>query len=124
MTREVLSRETLYPGWRILLKIFWKLEARGEIRGGRFVANFPGEQFALPEAVEALRALRRQSSEKNLITIISSADPLNLVGILTPGVKVSPFSSLAIAYENGNPLEIGELGQVLSRLQGKISIER
>ena len=99
MTREVLSRETLYPGWRILLKIFWKLEARGEIRGGRFVANLPGEQFALPEAVEALRALRRQSSEKNLITIISSADPLNLVGILTPGVKVELVQIKKLAYE-------------------------
>jgi ATP-dependent Lhr-like helicase len=122
VTREVLSRETLFPGWRFLLKIFWRMEARGEIRGGRFVANFPGEQFALPEAIDALRTLRRQSSEKATITIVSSADPLNLVGILTPGARISPFAGLAIAYENGAPLEIGELGQVLSRLQGKMSI--
>ena len=86
--------------------------------------EFSRRAVCIAGAVEDLRALRRQSFEKNPITIISSADPLNLVGILTPGVKVSPFSSLAIAYENGNPLEIGELGQVLSRLQGKISIER
>ena len=123
VTREVLSREALYPGWRFLLKIFWRMEARGEIRGGRFVANFPGEQFALPEAIDALRTLRRQSSEKNTITIVSSADPMNVVGILTPGGRISPLAGLAIAYENGEPLEIGELGEVLSRLQGKMKRE-
>jgi ATP-dependent Lhr-like helicase len=123
VTREVLLRETFFPGWRSLLKLFWKMEAQGEIRGGRFVAGFAGEQFALPEAIETLRALRRQPPEKNRITIVASADPLNLVGILTPGERVSPFSSQVIAYEHGIPLEIGELGQVLSRLQGKRSSE-
>ncbi|MFN8009554.1 MAG: hypothetical protein U0V70_21480 [Terriglobia bacterium] len=117
VTREVLSRETLYPGWRSLLALFWRMEARGEIRGGRFVSGLPGEQFALPEAVDSLRSLRRSKNDPHPLTIVSSADPLNLIGILTPGEKVSPFAGLAIAFDRGIPLEIGELGEVLSRLQ-------
>jgi ATP-dependent Lhr-like helicase len=118
--REVLSRETLYPGWRSLLKIYWRMEARGEIRGGRFVDGFPGEQFALPLAIDALRSLRRESVRTSAVTLVSSADPLNLVGIITPGSKISPFANLTIAYQDGVPVEIGELGEVLSRLQGKM----
>jgi ATP-dependent Lhr-like helicase len=118
--REVLSRETLYPGWRSLLKIYWRMEARGEIRGGRFVDGFPGEQFALPLAIDAVRSLRRESIRTTVVTLVSSADPLNLVGIITPGLKISPFANLTIAYQDGVPVEIGELGEVLSQLQGKM----
>ncbi|HVN81505.1 MAG TPA: DEAD/DEAH box helicase [Terriglobia bacterium] len=118
--REVLSRETLFPGWRNLLKIYWRMEARGEIRGGRFVDGFPGEQFALPLAIDAVRSLRRESLGARTVTLVSSADPLNLVGIITPGSKISPFANLTIAYQDGVPVGIGELGEVLSRLQGKM----
>jgi ATP-dependent Lhr-like helicase len=96
------------------------MEARGEIRGGRFVDGFPGEQFALPLAIDALRSLRRESVRTSAVTLVSSADPLNLVGIITPGSKISPFANLTIAYQDGVPVEIGELGEVLSRLQGKM----
>lgn len=105
--RELLARETRAPSWRTVLEIFWRLEARGEIRGGRFVQGFTGEQFALPEAVEALRAVRRKREGQEEM-IIPAADPLNLVGILTPGSRVSPLSNQAILYIDGVPVEIGQ----------------
>jgi len=114
--RELLARETQAPPWRILLQIYRRLEARGEIRGGRFVRGFIGEQYALPEAVDALRAVRRTEPKEETV-IVASADPLNLVGILTPGPRVSLYSNQAIAYRNGVPVEIGLLGAVISRLQ-------
>jgi ATP-dependent helicase Lhr and Lhr-like helicase len=104
------------PPWRTLLGIYRRLEARGEIRGGRFVNGFVGEQFALPRAVEALRAIRRSETQPGVI-IISAADPLNLVGIITPGARVSPYSNQAIAYQNGVVIDVGLLGELLSRLQ-------
>src|SRR4029077_12734800 len=110
------TREVRAPAWRVILGIFRRMEARGEIRGGRFVDGFIGEQFALPEAVDALRAVRRALEDTEPV-IVSAADPLNLVGILTPGARVSPFSNQMIAYQNGVPVEIGELGAVMSRLQ-------
>ena len=113
--RELIARESSAPSWRSILDVCRRLEARGEIRGGRFVNGFVGQQFALPEAVDLLRATRR--AEKNDETVIvSSTDPLNLVGILTPGPRVSPYSSQAIAYANGVPTDIGPLGAVLSKL--------
>jgi ATP-dependent Lhr-like helicase len=114
--RELLARETPPSSWRSLLEIYRRLEARGEIRGGRFVSGFPGEQYALPEAIEMLRAVRRSPADLTPI-IISSADPLNLVGILTPGPRVSAYSKQAVAYRSGVPVDIGPLGVVLSRLQ-------
>jgi ATP-dependent Lhr-like helicase len=114
--RELIVRETRMPPWRTLLEIYRRLEARGEIRGGRFIRGFAGEQFALPEAIDILRSVRRSQPQSEAV-MISSADPLNLVGILTPGSRVSPYSSQTIAYSNGVPIEIGPLGAVLSRLQ-------
>jgi ATP-dependent Lhr-like helicase len=114
--REVLSRESLLPPWRVMLHAMRRLEARGEIRGGRFVSGFVGEQFATPEAVDALRSVRR-SKDSGATLLVAAADPLNLVGILTPGGRVSPQSNSVIAYRGGVPLEVGELGQVRSRLQ-------
>ena len=116
VVRELLAREVRAPAWRVLLQIFRRLEARGEIRGGRFVAGFVGEQFALPEAVDALRAVRRSTDDTEPV-LVAAGDPLNLVGILTPGARVSPFSNQVIAYRKGVPVEIGELGAVISRLQ-------
>ena len=117
--RELLARESHAPNWRTLLRVYRRMEARGEIRGGRFVSAFIGEQFALPEAVETLRALRRGPKQQSSTVLVSSADPLNLVGILTPGARVSPFSHQCIAIQNGLPIEVGPLGDVLSRLQAK-----
>jgi hypothetical protein len=91
------------------------LEARGEIRGGRFVDGFVGEQFALPEAVDALRSVRRRRDGG--VVVVSAADPLNLVGLVTPGARISPFSGMVLAYRDGLPVEIGELGAIRSRLQ-------
>jgi ATP-dependent Lhr-like helicase len=116
--RDLLARETQTPPWRTLLPIYRRLEARGEIRGGRFVAGFIGEQFALAEAVDGLRAVRRQSKASETV-IVAAADPLNLVGILTPGSRLSPFTQQVIVYRSGVPVETGSLGAVKSYLQGQ-----
>lgn len=109
--RELLARETLAPPWRDLLAAFRRMEARGEIRGGRFVDGFPGEQFALPEAVEALRAVRRAETSGEVVTL-SAADPLNLLGIVLPGPRVNPLSGERIRLRNGAPLAT-ETGQAV-----------
>ncbi len=114
--RELLARETAMPPWRALLGVYRRLEARGEIRGGRFVNGFVGEQFALPKAVESLRAARNRLRSSQPV-IVSAADPLNLVGIITAGARLSPYSSQAIAYQNGLVLEVGLLGELATRLQ-------
>ncbi len=113
--RDLLAREGRAPAWRVLLGIYRRLEARGEIRGGRFVSGFIGEQFALPEAVDALRAVRRKRDEVETV-IVTAADPLNLVGILTPGARISPYANQVIAYRAGVPVEVGDLGAVMHRL--------
>jgi ATP-dependent Lhr-like helicase len=118
VVRELLARETLAPPWRTLLGVFRRLEARGEVRGGRFIAGLVGEQFALPEAVEALRGTRRED-DRGQVVVLAAADPLNLVGILTPGARVSPLSGHVIAFERGVPIETGDLGLVRSRLRGR-----
>ena len=114
--RRLLLRETNAATWRELTRVYRRLEARGEIRGGRFVTGASGEQFALPEAVEALRAQRRIQTPQEPVTV-SASDPLNLVGILSPGPRVSPYSNQVIAYHDGVPVEVGTLGAVISRLQ-------
>jgi ATP-dependent helicase Lhr and Lhr-like helicase len=114
--RDLLARENNLPPWRNLLQLYRRWEARGEIRGGRFVHGFVGEQFASPEALEALRAGRRAAKLEEPI-IVAAADPLNLVGILSPGARVSSYSNQVIAYHQGVPIEIGALGAVLSRIQ-------
>jgi ATP-dependent Lhr-like helicase len=118
VVRELLAREVRAPAWRVLLNIYRRLEARGEIRGGRFVAGLVGEQFALPEAVETLRAVRRAGDDE--VVMVSASDPLNLLGILTPGARVSPFSNQVIAYRNGVPAGMGERGAVISALQSAL----
>ena len=89
--RDLLARETNLPKWRELQMAFRRLEDRGEIRGGRFVDGFLGEQFALPVAVESLRATRKMPPTGETI-VLSAADPLNLVGILVPGERVPAIS--------------------------------
>jgi ATP-dependent helicase Lhr and Lhr-like helicase len=114
--RDLCARERWRTSWRALLQALRRLEARGEVRGGRFVEGFVGEQFALPEAVDALRAVRRQRAGDEIV-LVAAADPLNLLGIVIPGGRVSPFSGQVIAYRNGAPAEVGELGTVLSELR-------
>ena len=98
--RSVLQRENGLPGWRDLLRVFRRLEARGEIRGGRFVGALGGEQFALAEAVKTLRRCRRDSNADDWI-VLSAADPLNLAGILTPGGRVPAVHSHRLLYRDG-----------------------
>ena len=93
--RDLLARETIVPGWRNLLVTFRRMEAQGEIRGGRFVSGFVGEQFARPEAVELLREIRRDHHVGEAPNV-PVADPLNLAGIITPGPRVSPLSGLIV----------------------------
>ena len=98
--RDVLAREANLPPWRELLMAFRRLEDRGEIRGGRFVDGFLGEQFALPVAVDSVRAMRKLDSATEAITL-SAADPLNLVGILVPGDRVPAISGNSVTYRDG-----------------------
>jgi ATP-dependent Lhr-like helicase len=105
--REVLMRESNLPNWRELLITLRRLEDRGEIRGGRFVSGFLGEQFALPAAVESLRATRAEPPTGETITI-SAADPLNLVGIVVPGAKVPAISNRFVTYRDGVALEASQ----------------
>ncbi|MGH9614885.1 MAG: Lhr family helicase, partial [Bryobacteraceae bacterium] len=101
--REVLARESMVPRWRDLLITFRRLEDRGEIRGGRFVSGFLGEQFALPIAIESLRAACKTPPAGQIVTI-SAADPLNLVGILVPGERISPTALKNISLRDGVPV--------------------
>ena len=140
--KRLLEREGIALPWRVLLRTYHRLEARGEIRGGRFVAGISGEQFALPEAVAMLRAIRRartgsmdfgfrspaviesapgslavgapgavQASTGEDMISVSAADPLNVVGIITPGSRVTAFTSNRILYNNGEPTAIMESGE-------------
>jgi len=116
--KRVLEREADWlPPWYELLRVYRRLEARGEIRGGRFVAGFSGEQYALPEAVASLRALRKEQAEGQLVSV-SAADPLNLVGILTPGARVPALASNRVLYRDGVPIvvQIGGEAQFLETL--------
>jgi ATP-dependent Lhr-like helicase len=105
--RDLLLREPFSPPWRILAGIYRRLEARGEIRGGRFVDAFAGEQFALPEAVEALRATRRgDAADREARVEISAADPLNLTGIVTPPPRIPATLANRICFVGGAPESI------------------
>jgi ATP-dependent helicase Lhr and Lhr-like helicase len=90
--RDLLARETAAPPWRELLPLLRRMEAQGTIRGGRFVSGFTGEQFALPEAIELLRAVRRAEGTYPAEEPAAPADPLNLAGIILPGARVSVLS--------------------------------
>ena len=101
---RLLERETGgLPPWRDLLRVYRRWEARAEIRGGRFVAGFSGEQFALPEAIGLLRETRRNEASGETVSL-SGADPLNLVGILTPGPKLPPLAGNRVLYRDGLPI--------------------
>jgi ATP-dependent Lhr-like helicase len=116
--KRLLTREPVAPPWRELLMAYRRLEARGEIRGGRFVSGMPGEQFALPEAVGQLRAVRRQEASGRLVAV-SGADPLNLTGIITPGYRVPAVTRNRILYRDGVPVLALEGGEVRSLVPGE-----
>jgi ATP-dependent Lhr-like helicase len=101
--RRGVVRDAAGVPWRELARVYRRLEDRGEIRGGRFVSGMSGEQFALPDAVERLRELRRSGPDDELI-VISGADPLNMTGIITPGERLRAVASARIVYRNGVPL--------------------
>jgi ATP-dependent Lhr-like helicase len=109
--RRLLAREANVAPWRDLLPVYRRLEARGEVRGGRFVAGMAGEQFALPEAVGQLRAVRRAAATGDLFSI-SAADPLNLVGIVTPGERIPALGGNRMVYRDGVPLAAREGGEL------------
>jgi ATP-dependent helicase Lhr and Lhr-like helicase len=134
--KRLLEREGIALPWRVLLRIYHRMEARGEIRGGRFVAGISGEQFALAEAVGMLRAIRRArtgaidfglrspsqvagdtapegsagTGQESLISV-SAADPLNLIGIITPGSRLTAHTSNRVLYRNGEPITVLESGE-------------
>ena len=105
--RRLVARETLLAPWRDVLRAFRRMEARGDIRGGRFVGGFSGEQYALPEAIGLLRAARREGGRGELVAV-SGADPLNLVGIITPGELVAAVTGNRILYRDGIPVAVRE----------------
>jgi ATP-dependent Lhr-like helicase len=110
---QLLEREAGWlPAWRELRRVYQRLEARGEIRGGRFVEGISGEQFALPEAVAALRTLRKHDADGTLVCI-SGADPLNLAGGVLPGVKVPALASSRVVYRDGVAVATRVAGKVV-----------
>jgi len=109
---RMLEREADWvPPWRDLLRVYRRLEARGEIRGGRFVAGFSGEQYALPEAIGMLREARRKDASGALVSL-SAADPLNLVGILTPGPRLAALTGNRLLYRDGLAVATLAAGEV------------
>jgi ATP-dependent Lhr-like helicase len=109
---RLVEREAAWlPPWRELLRVYRRLEARGELRGGRFVAGFAGEQFALPEAIGRLREIRRKPMAESLVSV-SGADPLNLIGILTPGPRLAALGGNRLLFRDGVPLAVAAGGAV------------
>jgi ATP-dependent Lhr-like helicase len=109
--KRLLAKEAGAPPWRELLLVYRRLEGRGEVRGGRFVSGMSGEQFALPEAVGQLRAVRRQPASGRLVAV-GAADPLNLTGIVTPGERVAAVARSRVLYRDGVPVLALERGEV------------
>jgi len=109
---RLLAREAPWlPPWRELSRVLRRLEARGDIRGGRFVASITGEQFALPDAVAMLRDTRRAPAAGQLVSI-SGADPLNVVGTLLPGAKIPAITGNRVLYRDGIAIAALVAGEV------------
>ncbi len=122
--RRVLTREAIDVPWRELVRVYRRLEARGEIRGGRFVAGMSGEQFALPDAVERLREIRRSAPDGRLLTI-SAADPLNLTGVITGEERIRTSAANRIVYRNGVPVAAmeGDLLRTFGDLEPELAAD-
>jgi ATP-dependent Lhr-like helicase len=109
---RLLDREAGWlPPWRELQPVLHRLEARGSVRGGRFVAGLAGEQFALPEAIPVLRQVRRTPPDGALVRI-SGADPLNLCGSLLPGDRIPALAGNRILFQDGLPIAALVAGKV------------
>jgi ATP-dependent Lhr-like helicase len=111
--RDLVQRENITVPWRDILRALRRMEARGSVRGGRFVAGFYGEQYARPEAVESIRKVRRMEKKGELVRI-SAVDPLNLTGIITPGPRIPAVHTRHVLYRDGVPLSEEEAAQVLA----------
>ena len=112
MFKDLLTRESGAPNWFQLLRVFRRLEARGEIRGGRFIAGVAGEQFAAADVVRQLRDIRDQEDDKEPV-MISAADPLNLVGIITSHSRVPSTTNNRVVWFNGHPVAALQGGEVI-----------
>jgi len=121
--RRLLERESLNVTWYELGRVYRRLESRGEIRGGYFVSGISGEQFALPEAISQLRAMRKQPGPEHFVTL-SGVDPLNLTGILTPGPRVSAVASNRTLLRDGVPIATLEAGEILKMEPENPEMER
>ena len=109
---RILEREpTWLPPWRDLVRTYRRLEARGEIRGGRFIAGVAGEQFALTDAIGLMRQVRRQAPDESLVCL-AATDPANLLGTVVPGPKVARVAGSRVLYRDGIPLATSVAGQV------------
>jgi ATP-dependent helicase Lhr and Lhr-like helicase len=113
VSRRMIERESLRVSWFELIRVYRRLEARGEIRGGYFVNGLSGEQFARPEAIGLLRSIRRARAKDELIAI-SGADPLNLAGILTPGPRIPAIKAHRVLLRDGVPVAALKAGQVIA----------
>ena len=120
--RRLLTRESIAAPWRDLARVYRRLEARGEIRGGHFVSGMSGEQFALPRAIERLREVRRSPLDGRLL-IVGTADPLNLAGIVTSGDRIRASARNRVAYRDGVPVAVLEGGVVrtLAEVEGLVT---
>jgi ATP-dependent helicase Lhr and Lhr-like helicase len=123
VSRRIAENESLHVSWFELIRVFRRLEARGEVRGGYFVGGLSGEQFARPEAIGLLRSIRKARPAGELITI-SAADPLNLVGILTPGPRIAAITAHRILLRDGVPIAALKAGQVIALDQPIVESER
>ncbi len=123
VSRRIVERESLHVSWYDFIRVFRRLEARGEVRGGYFVSGLSGEQFAMPEAIGLLRSIRKATSTGDLIAI-SAADPLNLVGILTPGPRIPAVTAHRILLRDGVPIAALKAGQVIALERQTIEPER
>jgi ATP-dependent Lhr-like helicase len=99
------------PAWRDMVRVYRRLEARGEIRGGRFISGLSGEQFALPDAIGLMRQVRRQPPDEHLVCL-AATDPANLLGTLLPGAKVARVAGSRVLYRGGVPIATSVSGQV------------
>jgi ATP-dependent Lhr-like helicase len=126
ISRRIAEKESLHVPWFELVRVFRRLEARGEVRGGYFVGGLSGEQFARPEAIGLLRSIRKAKAKGELLTI-SAADPLNLVGILAPGPRVAAITPHRILLRDGVPIAALKAGQVIAlngeAVEGERAIE-
>ena len=111
--RRLTDREPHLPPWRELVRTLRRLETRGEIRGGHFVSGVGGEQFALPDAVGALREVRRTESGDE-VTVLSAVDPVNALGVTTPsGARLAARTGNRVAYRAGRPVAVLDGGRVI-----------